>query len=375
MQLLGHSPRSWGGEPIQDSSGVYLYQGPSRSIENVALDVATTGDFLPFTPPDLNSTWELDFAGPALRCSALKGDKREAISVNIGTATGAMGGYLKIVYTFAAWTYTWNMDVDDLENKNVTHLDSMLMLPFVKGKDNSYELNKGYINPGSRMPLQLYLAIPPTDSYWSTAADGAVNSANETNTVPEEPTFIECRLMNATYHIDFQFSNGKQNISMIVEAIDDTPLTGVGAVAGPGYSHSHGFAQSCPRWSDELHEITGKACSFSSILARTLSYQAVFDAFSQLLKGSISWQGETNPVVDSQVLNTILVDSPELRAVRQMHEEDFSTLQRALKKSDSEKLQGFVKRPWDSTGKPLAQAMEKLFQKIVVSSMASTQLQ
>ena len=332
-------------------------------MENVALNVATLGDYLPFRPPELNSSYTLNFVGPALQCSNVEGADRKTIAENFEAATGLNNsGKLQLVRTFAAWSFAWNRNADHLQTFNSSTLDAMHKMIINPFDTESLKLNQNYINPGWQMPLQLYVAVPDTGSY------------TDLGNTEGPATYIVCQMSNSQYRTDFKFVNGEQYISTTVTAFIGDPMSGYGAVAGPGYSNAHGHAD-CPKDSDELHDVKGAPCIFDAHLARTLSYQAVFDAFSQLLKGEISWSGETNPMVDTQILNTILADSPELLPVRRMHQVETSTLQSALQKSQQKGVKSLVKPQWKGTGKRLIYAMEDLFQKIVVSSMASQDLQ
>ena len=351
MQSFGNAQYfSFDSTPQQ--KGEYLYQGPSRPIENVALNVGTNGKIMSITPPNLNSTWELDFHGPGIQCSNLEGQARQDVLENVAKATNNMG---TTMYTFLAWTYTWDKNATYL---NDTSPDSTLMLPF----DGSAP-NVQLINPRATMPPVLYVGVLPCE-------------AHETGWTPklQEATFTKCELVNTTYHSEFSFRNGGQRIDTSRQRNTDTPFSNVGIVAGPGYGAQ--MLQNCTEdYSEEFHAIDGPLCSFDKFLARTLSYQAIFDAFSQLVLGSVRWQNYMNPVVDTNILNTVLIDSPEMHFVRQMHQNNLTTLQNSMLKSASKPAKGFVYPPSDSSKVPLAQEMEELFQNIVISSMASPSLQ
>jgi hypothetical protein len=332
--------------------GEYLYQGPSRSIENVALNVGTNGKIMSITPPSLNSTWELDFHGPGIQCSNLEGQDRQDVLENVAHATNKMG---TTMYTFLAWTYTWDKNTTLL---NDTSPDSTLMLPF-DGSVPNIEL----VNPRAAMPPVLYVGVLPCEAHetgWTSKL--------------QEATFTKCELVNTTYHSDFTFSNGNQNVDTSTQSDTDTPISNVGIVAGPGYSALMG--KNCTEdYNEEFHTMDGPLCSFDKFLARKLSYQAIFNAFSQLVLGSVKWEDYMNPVVDTNILNTVLIDSPEMHFVRQMHQNNLTTLQNSMMKSASKPAKGFVYPPSNSSKVPLAEEMENLFQKIVISSMASPDLQ
>lgn len=82
-----------------------------------------------------------------------------------------------------------------------------------------------------------------------------------------------------------------------------------------------------------------------------------------------------NPNIDTGVVNSILIDSPEMSFVIQMHQNNLTTLQSSMLTSNSAEAMGFVNPPSGSTQPPLAQAMEQLFEKIVISSMSPSSLQ
>lgn len=249
-------------DSIAKNFGEYLCQGPSRAIENVALAVGTNGNILPITPPDINSTWQLDFSGPAIQCANLQAQDRATVMQNVASATRNANG---TKYTFLAWTYTW--DKSALILSNTTVINSTLMLPF-----DGTIFNTAYVNPAATMPPVLYVAALPCEA----EASGLIQNL-------ENATFTKCELVNTTYHSDFAFFNGKQNIRTIRMVNADMPITAIGLVAGPKYAARQG--KECPATNDELHALDGPLCSLNRTLTRTLSYQATFDAFSKLLLG------------------------------------------------------------------------------------------
>ena len=46
-----------------------FYSGPSRAVENIVQVVAAERSIMTLTPPGPNTSWTLEFTGPALHCS------------------------------------------------------------------------------------------------------------------------------------------------------------------------------------------------------------------------------------------------------------------------------------------------------------------
>lgn len=62
----------------------YRYNGPSQVVESIAVAVGAQGVIMDITPPSLNSSWQLEFYGPSLKCGNLDDVGREQVFVNVG---------------------------------------------------------------------------------------------------------------------------------------------------------------------------------------------------------------------------------------------------------------------------------------------------
>lgn len=329
--------------------------------------VATTGEILPFNAPRSNSTWKLNFPGPSLRCSNISGSDRDAILQN--TAAGSVPTISltnDIFWDYISWRYGWSSSL-----LNSTSLNTSVLLPLAPGGSTgfglAYHVNHAVVNRPGPMPAQVYVF-----------ARNPVTNQGTTKEIMEHgnTTIVKCNLVNATYDTNFTFVNGEQRIRTTTKPMSETPMMFLGSVAGPHYKNG-GHSDACSHWNEVLHEIDGPACTFNSTLVNSLSYQAVFDAFTQIIQGSMYTSTGVQPLIQTQVQRTVLVNSPELQFLRSVGADDWATLQSAMASSNTSGtlLTGFQSEPPSTQEEPLTQAMESLFQKIVISLISRKDLQ
>ncbi|KAL1962141.1 hypothetical protein VTN77DRAFT_545 [Rasamsonia byssochlamydoides] len=78
--------------PKRGQSPYFIYNGPQYAVQRVVVSTAAEGQILPISAPAANSSWLLNFAGPALSCNTLDGSLYNAIIENVLAATETDGG-------------------------------------------------------------------------------------------------------------------------------------------------------------------------------------------------------------------------------------------------------------------------------------------
>lgn len=301
-----------------DDYNALAYGGPEFSIGQVAVATATQGIILPVQPPHPNSSWWLDFAGPSVRCNSVEGSLRneilgQIVDYNDAVSNSGEGGLL----SYLGWT------------------PSTGNLPFAQGHDNSFR-SKGYtLGPAYFYSPGNYSTSPPADWFfndistynvnepWNGTASNltgarifvaVISSLGDYGNVPSlssNTTLISCELYNASYRIEYEFVNGVQTaIVSIVESHEDIiALNGVswGNDSNPFQSY-YPNGSAIEKFDHRSHTFNG---TYNSTIPRILAYQSVFDAFGQILVGSIVSGTKTN----TSILNTVLLHTQEMAAV------------------------------------------------------------
>lgn len=326
----------------------FQYTIPAREVIEVVKAVAATGSFLPINPPSVNSTWSLDFPGSALKCSNITEPLSASIRSNIANATRSTPKCA--AYGYLAW------------------LEGM---PFINDTQDGSANPGGYvfnsrIFQGISMPATLYFAAsaeamrmkehdsPPAactedvELLYDLAAGGAM---------------LRCDLQQSMYHARFNYTNGRQDISVATTPLHDYAIQIVSTV-------------NCTTSASE-----GASCDFTPNLLKILSYQAVMDTVTYLVTGFIhAEQNATSPLISTQVISTALISTPELRFLtKPILDQDSAvgakTLQQNILSWESTRDQGLVKTDSQSPASALAETIEQLFQNTTISIMGQSQLQ
>ncbi|KAJ9222271.1 hypothetical protein DTO169C6_5400 [Paecilomyces variotii] len=321
---LDFSRIMWGSQDIE-------YLGPQDSIRRVAEVAAAEGELLSIPAPNANSSWQVNFHGPALSCNAVNDSLRSDIAQNIlQTSKGQMG----IGYAYIAWTPTSNSSV-----------------PFYQNGSDSYILKA---NPGGSFsevrtaPLSLFVGAFPTIatqhpvcSYVLPGNECSPAPCNSTTCLLEKSTILQCSLYNTSYNTNFTYVNGEQTVNISLGGV----LNSIPYLGGLLYSWTGPTIATSPNM-------------FSSL--ETFAYQSVMESFNRLLVGSISYSflgtadslsGVYQTAPNTSVLSTALSETPELSFLNG----DGST---SVPNTES-----------------LSDAIEHMFQNITVSLMSLSQLQ
>lgn len=334
-------------------ASTYYNNGPSMAIYNIAHVVSFQGQILPIQAPGVNSSYSLRFAAPTLQCSNIEGSDRQAIA-NSSTTQYAR---TRKSYPYLAWTYQWSNTAPSTN----TSTGSGPLLPFRKGNRSEADYNGDELNPAQlgnsmRKPSVIYLAT--FSDTMSAAAPTKYNSSRS--------TFIKCEMFNSTLETNITFVNGEQKVKSAVIDIFENVVTGVHNVIW------YDLDPSCPVI---FRTEQDKYCSYDGTLASTLSYVAIFEAFTSLVSGSIYIDIEALPVSATNIIDTVLVNSPEMQFAKSgLYSE---TLQTFLRGSNESIFRSFGRStfPIQEHPQPLAQALETMFTNIVISSTTTASLQ
>lgn len=359
------------GDFYGNGSTAYFYTGPSREVSVIAQEVLTTGSILPIPPPAANSSWTLEFPGPALQCSNVSNGLKEGILRNIIHATMHYeaicepAGYL-------AWA-------------GPTGNNSSETLPFLKfaaGNTTSFEL----AGKSQSTDLGFYIAALPGVMDVLLQGDDAPTPACSNgdtgylvNTLMSSGAIIHCQMINATYHAAFEYVNGVQNITMLgpEPLAQPHPVVGISSVMGPAPEPNR-----AKFWSPDCSvlNLVGNICRFDQSLLSSLSYQAILGAFSSVLLGTVYKElSKTTATFNTSVQTTALSSTPELQFLSEsIIEATFVTsdnLQQAIASSNGTLFRGLVNKNNAGSKQPLSQMIEDLFSKTTISMMSSELLQ
>lgn len=352
------------GEPVQ-----YYYNGPSRAVTNIVQAVTAGGAILPLKHHGLNSSYTLKFPGPSIRCSNMPDELRAVVKTNIVQATQS-ADLGCIPYGFLGWTPAANLNNSGLLPKP---------LPFTVTPNGTYVLNAAPLtNRAWSTPASIYIAAIPEMMQMVSMATHQFPAActlldeNLTHSVFAGSTFLQCDLLNSTYIADFQFVNGDQEVSISTTPIDDNVVTTAYALFSSSLYLGRAVNSSLPSCSP--FNLNGDPCMFNSSLVSTLAYQAVFESFNELLVGSVI--GDSSPLINTNVLKTSLIDTPDLAFLNQPPtSRGLVSLQQAVLGSNGTLYKGIYDNQTFIPNQPLSAAMEEMFRNITISLMTSRELQ
>jgi hypothetical protein len=159
------------------------FLGPRTIISRLSTATATQGQILPISPPFPNSTYALEFYGPAVQC-------REA---NSSVAT-----IIKSLRKEAVMSFRGNI----VENSDYY----FAFVPDLSNVGNSSAPNGG-VTPVSQVRLQQ--PQNASNQLWMAFSRYTLDTAGQRTT---EDYCLLCQLYNATYNINLAFEEGSQTI-------------------------------------------------------------------------------------------------------------------------------------------------------------------
>ena len=347
----------------------YYYNGPSSTVTEIVQAVAVQGSIAAITPPAVNTTWSVEFAGPVLTCQNVSAPQSYAIISNIADANlnNTLPNNCR-AYGFIAWMATGSNESS--------------ILPFKSTGNGTYTL-PSYNGLTYGTPAVLFMAAMPDVMTVVDYGDHSLTLfCEDQDTVrqidlaklAENSTFIECEMVNASYAVSFDYRNASQAIEVNTSIIDiGGPLLPVSSVFGPSNLGWSGLAPA-----DYSNGVPTP--HINTELLQMLSYQAIMDAFVSSVTGSISvGLNVVEPTIDTNILLTSLVQAPDLVFLTQPNvksgDSAYSSLQNAVTVSNMTTLNSLLNNLTIPQNSSLGTMMEELFRNIVVSMMSAPQLQ
>ena len=338
--------------------------------------VTASGDILAVNPPRANTTWQLSFAGPALKCGNLTAPERQHVLWNIANATGlniATSPSNCSASGYTAWTGDGNV------------LNGSVALPYLESTSRSHNTtvtSYSYSGTGLSSALDFYMAMMPgvmdVISLGDTSheqACGTLQNPDPTVYFPAS-TVLHCQLHNATYHLDFDYTVSEPNVRLVDLELHQRPLgPRVDFVNGPAVKPTGDHTKAdC-----SILNSIGNVCDFNVTLLNTLSYQAVLEAFTNVTLGIVYNPQLTAAIFETSIQNTPLLNTKELAFLNDpvVVSSIFSSgsLQDAAQESNGTLMHGLASNNTLHSTVSLVDATEKLFRNVVISMISSEQLQ
>jgi hypothetical protein len=379
----------------------YEYQGPSDAVSLIANAVGAQGGVLPVLPPAQNSTWDVSFFGPSMRCNNVSDHLRDRITLDIAQRMNESMFHNNLHKDslvdsplnplFLAWTPPIPSNLSAEDSASATHV-----LPLNRKVD--YDIANRH--DGDLFPL--YVAIIPSAiilTYPGKIGDLLVATRwHKDTTLPEvideyiDPglLLLQCDLQNATYDVSYNFSAGIQTIDSTVTPVLETPLDFIDVAFGftPEGEYESFISDSergeglpAPADCQGLWNASSgpkTTCDFDASVLNKFSYQAVWDAFATLVRGSMWVDVSTyqpSDQKDTSVMNTVLTTSPELAPIVELvRRRAEKSLQQDLLDRYS-RVPGMYSRPAKAPARPLSTMLEDLFRNITLSLATSPELQ
>jgi len=236
-----------------------LFAGPRTVVQRLVTATATEGIVLPILPPYLNSSYQLEIEGPAIRCQAASDDTRSKIE------TLRQEAHMKVDESITPRDNCYYGFVPSYQSPfNISAIDTKRLQEPISGSNQFWMVYTTYQNgtegadPGMRLKL--------------------------TNDI-----YTTCTLHRATYGVNFNFTQGVQNISKTSETIHE-------AITYPQRNETK---------SDDLN--------------MRHAYSAIMWAISDLLIGKMSTfttadsDGFDFSEISTQIAHTSLLGSSDLR--------------------------------------------------------------
>ncbi|KAJ6007493.1 hypothetical protein N7540_011469 [Penicillium herquei] len=341
----------------KSENGYFIYDSPQLDVQTIAQSVSVGGDILSITPPFPNSSWHLDFHGPALDCHNIDQSSQnkilENVQINNNCSDGTVYGYLSWVRTAYDWEGQPHM---------ATVPDSIVPFDSHTGNLETASLGPAYANVfDGTAPLTLYMAVLPemlkrTYVYEYYAND----NCPKPSTFVANATVVECTLQNASYSGNFTFVSGAQqsanfrrnrflnNVSYVYD-IDNENLN------------------------------TAEAQINAESKLESLSYQAILDALGRILVGAIGLAQSRVPAGDmsaptvdhglnitgTTVMSTVIGSAAELVFMSNYIENN----------GPIDPVGGLVTTARSTAGESLPGIIERVFENITLSMMSSDSLQ
>jgi hypothetical protein len=402
--MFNSLPHTRGGEVPgnigQQYTSMWFYMGPSYAVNRVAVTVGTQGGILPVIPPSQNSTWNVTFYGPSIRCGNVSSSLHDAITLNIAqylNETLVNAGNTSDSKTGPSYYLAWTPSVPS----NFSPEDpsfGVYARPFNNTPFGDFDvLNR---IPGDMVPL--YVGIFPSALKWYSKPEGSNMSVIDSwdgNTplsqivaeyINPDLTLIQCDMYNATYDVVYTLQSGLQTVESTVALLANEPLHVIKDAYGFTPEQDYAAYVVAPKIGDDLPapaDCQGlwngsfgskTTCAFDASVLGLMSYQAVWDAFTGLVRGRmyLDFFLDQMPTIDTSVLNTILSGSTEMKPIITLFH--FQVLPAAFSAALIERyssIPGMSLALAEVSPPSFSVLLEELFQNITLSLATSAELQ
>lgn len=360
----------------------FCYAGPSIEVSKVAAAVGIQGRISQIDPPSSNSSWTTKFWGPAMSCENATSSEWDQIFFNYFQFLNQSMDTCTQAFSYLSW---------------VPSDQSILPFVLIQTENSSWALREDRLTFGTG--TSLFTAVIPAmwdnvnmPSHAITGACQRAADAWDSNTTwpkllaesfPANSTqLFKCTFKNVSYVADFEYRNGAQSIDLtVVETGNDVEPRD--CITGPS-SATNGVGNYDQMWEEMTRANcstlnTGdQRCQFDPAVLQTLSYQGVINAFVDLVRGTIGFDGFfTHIAYASDISTTSLMDSADLAFARDWESTlvQAPDLPGAMSSQAGEKYIGLANyNPPHSRGS-LRSEMETMFQNITISLMSNSLLQ
>ena len=300
----------------QNTAGFEEYAGPIASVplRRLLTTVATGGRALQISPPSINSTFELEFYGPSLKCYDLKASNQDANERAEIKQLRPMFDY-SIADAKAAYA-----------NKTVS------------GIDDKYRANGGelFFFFNRTIPRLVDTNLFPDTLHFR--LNGTTYSGQDN----DERVELSCKVFNTTYHVLFASTEAEQSTTVIkLERKEEFHL--------PRSNYSKEVIFSSGGYSYDLDGGGSQTRPTPSQLA----FKAYSDALRLLLSGVIGQNFKSEVSMESEFTITSLAYCPEIV--------DYFTASKS----------GRVEEPYLCRGGSMLLALEDLAQNFTLSMLSS----
>ena len=381
------------------STASLIYQGPIDAIKMLAIALSSQGAVLPVIPPAPDSTWNVTFFGPSMRCKNVSGSLRNAISLDIARSMN--------LSMFCESDYTWATACAELSDPPVNPL-YFAWTPSVPSNispdDSSFE---GYVWPLHRQNSKmydisdrstgdmapLYVAVIPSvielyhgKNYWDWPMNATLHQVVEKYIDPGL-TLLQCDLHNATYDVRYNFSAGLQTVESTVSLLSSDPVQVISMAWGFTPEQDYEGLYAFPKIGQELPAPadcrglwrsstpsagTNTTCAFDASILANFSFQAAWDSITSLVRGGMYERGSfgLTGTSNSSIVNTILARSTELRPIIRMLNATQSN-----QPNWDRYMPGIYLVPDEVSTPSLSSLLEELFQNFTLSLATLPELQ
>lgn len=321
---------------------------PSDAMLKIAWRTSERSQILPIEAPTINSSYDISFFGPTMRCATPDGAQRAAFEYYVARIHNESGLYVAANTEDIPNTYPPPPMLELVYSAFSPRFSEMVNDPSVDATYNNWRPELGSFSPSNPLrPSVLQDAL--LQELWIQLADES----------------IVCQMANASYNVHIDNLNGFQNV--IVNNVE--------ALQAYNQTYLEGSDADCSDWQDEAY------CTVIKLSLPQMNYIGWYGALSNLLNGNItlnadSSSGNTDNVTTKLLQQTNLASCPELAngwwsqyCQSLDNDKDFC--------NDSEDSTTLLFPPSESyycRNGSLARAIEDLAQNITISLLSNQQL-